>query len=345
MTVLDMTGRLDRFQRRHAGLAFPIAVAYKSFEDRALYLAALVSYYAFVSLFPLVLLFVTVVGFLVDGDPHLRQQLVHGALRHFPLLGPQLRTSISGFHGNAGALAAGVVGTLYGALGATQAAQASLNQIYGIPRNRQPNPLRARLRSLLLVLLFGVGVLLSTAAAVFTSAVAQALPAGGALTRVGGFILAFSLNVALFTAVLQLLTAKPLRIRNVITGGVIAGALFELLQALGSRYIGHQVSQGTSLYGAFGVVLAALTWIYLQSLVLMLAAEINVVLHQRLWPRALLAPFTDRVDLTEADRRVYASYAAAQQFKGCQVVSTSFDDHPPAGLQRVAGHASADTPR
>jgi hypothetical protein len=71
-------------------------------------------------------------------------------------------------------------------------------------------------------------------------------------------------------------------------------------------------------------VLALIAWIYLVSLAVMLAAEVNVVVSQRLWPRALLTPFTDDVDLTDVDRRVYAMHAAAAQFKGFETVTTEF---------------------
>ena len=60
----------------------------------------------------------------------------------------------------------------------------------------------------------------------------------------------------------------------------------------------------------------------------MIGIEVNVVLARRLWPRALLTPFTDHVDLTEADRRAYASYARAQRHKGFERVEVSFDERP-----------------
>lgn len=295
-------------------------------DDRAPYLAALVAYYAFVSLFPLLLLFVTTLGFFLDGNPHLRDQLVQAALEHFPVLGPQLRSSITGFHGSAGAVAVGVGGTLYGALGATQAAQTAFNTIYGVPRRRQPNPVRSRLRSLLLLVVLGTGVLVATALAALLSAVRHDVLGVTAVSGAAGYALSLAVNAALFTAAFQLLTAEDLRIRNVITGGLIAGALWEVLQSLASVYVTHQLRHGSSLYGAFGVVLTALAWIYLQSLVVMTAAEINVVLHRRLWPRALLTPFTDDVALTDADRRAYSSYVMAQRFKGSQSLTARYAD-------------------
>jgi YihY family inner membrane protein len=316
--------RLDRFQQGRSAAGFPLAVVYKLMEDRGPYLAALITYYGFVSLFPLLLLFVSAAGFFLDGAPGVRQRLIQSASENFPVVGDQLVHNISQFHGSGPALAAGIVGVLYGALGAMQAAQTAFNQLYGVPRNEQPNPIKSRIRSLGLVGLLGLAVVVSTGIASFVS-LADYVPV---LTRfelrLAGYAISLAIDVALFTAAFQLLTARDLKIRNVITGGLLAGTIELLLQTFGTKYVAHQASRGDALYGAFGIALAALAWIYLQALALVLAAEVNVVLHQRLWPRALLTPFTDAVHLTTADRKVYRMYAATQRFKGFETIRADF---------------------
>lgn len=317
--------RFDRWQRDHAWVGFPLAVVYKMFDDRAPYLAALVTYYGFVSLFPLLLLFLSATGFLLDGRPGLRDQLVRAVLGWLPATGPDLTHSISGFHGSGGALAVGVLGALYGCLGATQAAQAAFNQIYGVPRHQQPDPFAARLRSLGLVALLGVAVLASATVTTLTSTLNGISRDLGTGTRILGYVLAFVINCGLLTAAFQLLTACDLRARDVLIGGTMAGLTWELVQVFGARYVTHEIRHGTLWYGIFGIVLATIAWIYLQSLALMVAAEVNAVLHYRLWPRALLTPFTDDVDLTDADRRAYTLYATSQRFKGFATVRVDFD--------------------
>lgn len=317
---MSRVDRLDRYQRRHAWLGLPIGVLYKLFDDRGPYLAALITYYAFVSLFPLLLLSFTVLGFVLQGHPELRQDLENAARNKLPGIGPHLH--IETFKGSGPALAVGIILLLYGALGAMQAAQASFNQIYGVPRNRQPNPIKSRIRSLGLIALLGSGVLLSTG-------IAAALSTANGLSKqlapaivVGGYVLNYIVNFALFSAAFQLLTARELRLRQVMRGGLVAAGLYLLVQIFGTRYVSHAAK--ASLYQAFAVVLATLIWMYLQSLILILAAEINVVYDRKLWPRSLLTPFTDHVELTAADRRVYAMYAATQRFKGFQQVTTDF---------------------
>ncbi len=320
--------RLDGYQRRHRWLGLPLAVIYKFFDDRGPYLAALVTYYGFVSLFPLLLLFFSSLGFFLQSDPSLRHELEQSALKSFPVIGHKLSQNIAHFRGSGAGLVVGILGTLYGGLGAMQAAQAGFNRIYGVPRNEQPNPVTSRLRSLGLLILLGTGVLLSTGAAVLlstTNGISQGLSTA---IHVGGYLLNYAINVAVFTAGFQLLTARELRVRQVLAGGMIAAALWMALQIFGSGYVATRLQRGNALYGVFAAVLAAISWLYLQSLVLMFAAEINVVRHSRLWPRALITPFTDAVELTAADRRVYAMYASAQRFKGFQTVTTRFSAPP-----------------
>src|SRR6476620_10183789 len=85
---------IDAYQRRHRWLGFPIAAVYKFGDDQGQYLAALITYYGFLSLFPLLLLLVTILGFALDGDPHLRAELIDSALAQFPVIGSQLRGNV-----------------------------------------------------------------------------------------------------------------------------------------------------------------------------------------------------------------------------------------------------------
>lgn len=321
---MSPVARLDRFQRRHSWLGLPLAVIYKFFDDRGAYLAALVTYYAFVSLFPLLLIFFSVLGFFLQGNSEIRRELQNAALKDLPVIGQKLSHAVATFHGSGVALAIGVIGTLYGGLGAMQAAQAGFNQIYGVPRNEQPNPLKSRVRSLGLLALLGSGVLLTTGVAVVLSTANGVSHQLGDAARVGGYIANYLIDVGLFSVAFQLLTATELRFRQVLTGGAIAAAAWMVLQVFGSGFVSGRLKRSNELYGVFAVVLATLAWLYLQSLILMLAAEVNVVLHRRLWPRALLTPFTDNVELTAADRRAYEMYARAQRFKGFEHVTTEF---------------------
>jgi len=320
--------RLDRYQREHGRLGLPLGVLYKFFDDRGTQLAATLTYYAFVALFPLLLLFFSAAGFLLQGDPTLRSELESSALRNIPMLSSQLRDNLGSFHGSTLGIVVGVLGTLYGGTGVMQVAQVGLNHIYGVPRNEERNPLRSRLRSLVLLALLGTAVLLSTGVTVALATANGLTSELGLALHALGYLFSFALALALFTGAFMLLTAPALAPAQVLRGALFAAAMWELLQVGGAAYVTHELHHANQLYGTFAIVLGTIGWIYLQSLVLVFGAELNVVLELRLWPRALLTPFTDTAELTPADRRAYSLYAAAQRFKGFEHVQASFEDQP-----------------
>jgi hypothetical protein len=155
VTRNGLIGVVDGFQRRHRWAGFPLAVLYKFFDDQGSSLTALVTYYGFLSLFPLLLLLVTILGFALHGDPHLQATLLNSALAQFPVIGTQLRENVRAASGSGFGLVVGVAGTLYGSLGAAQATQNALSRVWAIPRNERPNPFSSRLRSLGLILVLG----------------------------------------------------------------------------------------------------------------------------------------------------------------------------------------------
>jgi len=116
---MGVTARLDHFQRRHTWLGFPLGVIYKFVDDQGGYLAALITYYGFVSLFPLLLLLVSLLGFTLEDNPALQQALIGSALQQFPIIGPQLQQIVSSIHGSRLGVTLGGLGTLYGRLGAS----------------------------------------------------------------------------------------------------------------------------------------------------------------------------------------------------------------------------------
>jgi uncharacterized BrkB/YihY/UPF0761 family membrane protein len=200
-----------------------------------------------------------------------------------------------------------------------------------VPRNRRPNPVAARLRSLLLLPVLGVGVLATTALAGLTTGAGAYGADVGAALRVAAILLAVLTNVGLFMVVFRVLTARDVPTRDLRVGAVVAGVGWQVVQILGTYFVTHALRGTREAYGVFGLVLGLIAWLYLLALVTVFAAEINVVAERRLWPRALLTPFTDSVRLTSADERAYAGYADSERHKGFQVVDVGFDPPNEAG--------------
>jgi uncharacterized BrkB/YihY/UPF0761 family membrane protein len=176
-----------------------------------------------------------------------------------------------------------------------------------------------------LLLVLGVGVIATTVLSAIGSAAKGYGADLGAGIRLGAIVLSITVNIALFVLVFRVLTAREIGTREVIVGAVIAGVGWQVLQALGTYYVSSKLKHATEVYGTFGLVLGLIAWLSLESLVVVLAAEVNVVRAKKLWPRALLTPFTDRVDLTHADERAYGSYAESERYKGFENVNVDFE--------------------
>ncbi len=324
MNVVD---RLDAFQRRHPRLGRPLAVVYKFFDDQGSYLAALIAFYGFLSLFPLLLLLSTILNFTLADNPELQHRVLNSALGQFPVVGTQLRSE-RGVKGSGVGLVFGVLGTVYGGLGVAQAAQNAMNTAWRVPRNNRPNPLRSRLRSLQLLLVVGLAVLGTT----ILSALGARADAFGASIGDGLKVLFIGLavvtNAAVFTLGFKVATARPLTWRETVPGAVAAAVAWQVLQYVGTFLVGGVVKHATESNTVFAVVLGLIAFLYLEATVVVFAVEYNVVRSQRLWPRALLTPFTDDVDLTRADEAAYAGQARAARLKGFEDITVTFDPPP-----------------
>jgi YihY family inner membrane protein len=322
---MSMTQRVDRFQQRHPGAGFPIAVIYKFTDDDGHFLAALITYYGFLALFPLLLLLSTALGLLLRGNVQLQQQVIDSALREFPIIGQQLGAP-ERLGGGIPGLVIGTLVALYGGLGLGQAFQHTMNTAWAVPRHRRPDPITARGRSLLLLGTLGLLVVGSTVLSAMGS---------GAAAYSGGFSgwlqvlltgASVVVNAGVFVLGFRFTTARRLTVRQVLPGALAAAVIWQLLQSFGGIYVSHVVKRASAVNAVFALVLGLLAFMYLAAIVLVLCVEINVVRVDHLHPRALLTPFTDAVDLTDADERVYTEAARAQQAKGFQRVDVHFDD-------------------
>lgn len=325
---MSMVSRADAYQRQHRWAGLPLAVLYKFTDDQGTYLAAQITYYGFVAVFPLLLLLATILGYVLHGDSHLQRQVLDSALAEFPVIGGQITANIRSFHGSPAGLVIGMVGCVYGGLGIVQAVQTMLNKVWGVPRDSRPNPVRARLRSLLMLAFSGASVIITTV----LSAVGAASDAYGARldvpVRTVATAAAVTLNVTLFVVAFRVLTARHVAVRQIRAGAVAAAVTWQALQWVGALLLGHEIKGATATYGLFALVLGTLAWIYLGALTTVLCAEFNAVRAGQLWPRSLLAPFTDDADLTPADQRAYTSYAQTERHKTFEKIDVSFQPGP-----------------
>lgn len=324
--------RFDRLQERNVVLAFPVAVIKKYGDDQGSRLAGLIAFYGFFSLFPLMLVFVSVLAFVLADDPQLRLDLVDSAFGQFPVIGDALRSgaAVEPLDGSWIAVTVGGATALWAGMGVAQAAQTAMNTVWDIPRAAWPNFVFRRLRALATLVLLGTIVVLSTVMSNLWSDWVGSWP----LLGDAGWLVAFGLNTVLFVLTYQLLTAEQLGWRNVLPGAVIAALGWTALQALGGYVVRHRLNEANDVYGTFALVLTLLVWISLGAQLSLLCAEINVVLRRRLWPRNILQP-----PLSDGDRRVYARIVQRARMRPEMEAKVRFTDDGDDGRDRAPARA------
>jgi membrane protein len=309
-------GAFDRYQQHHPWLGFPLAVRQKYGDDQGAYLAATITYYGFFSIFPLLLVFVSVLGFVLRGHPHLQHRILGSALAQFPILGHDL--VVNALHGSVAALVLGLAVALWSGMGVFLAGENAMNHLWGVPFRRRPDFVRARLRALGLLVVFGVGVALSTGLA----ALGTAGGSYGIAWKIGAVTLSTLLNVGLFWAAFRLMTVRDVKWRHLRGGAIAAAVAYETLQLLGGYYVGHVLKHASNTYGTFGLVIGLLSWIYLAAHITLLAAEGNVVASRHLWPRSFSVVIEQPA--TSADERALTQRGKVEERRSDQTVDVTF---------------------
>jgi YihY family inner membrane protein len=335
-TVERLTRRVDDFQQRHLIPSFVLGIIKKYGDDNAGNLATQLTYSLFVTMFPLLLLLVTILGIVLADDPSDRVRVLHSALSQFPIIGQQLGHNIHAIKRNSAfGLIFGILGLIYGSTGLAQAGLFSMAQIWNIPAVARPSYLVRMARAGIFLVVLAVGLIITT-----TLAGLGTFGKHNFLLGVVAEILAVIINVALYLAMFRTLTPNQVPTRSLIPGVITGGVAWTILQAIGGYVVGHDLKGAGALYGLFGIVLGLVAWIYLGVEITLYSAEINTVLHHRLWPRGIIHP-----PLTDADQRSLALQVTETQQRPEQLVSTRFRDRPMTQSEyREHGYKPADGP-
>lgn len=312
---LVLIERLDGYQRRAGWLGFPIATGKKLSEDQGTQLAALISYYGFLSLFPLLLLFRAILGYVLEGNEDLQRDILDSALARFPVIGDEIERSQGRLQGSGLALAVGVVGAAWAGLGVTSALENAMDDIWGVPRHARQGLLAGRLRGLVLLLVLGAAIVVATA----LSGLAQSSGLVGPGLRAATIVGWLGLNLGIFLVAFRVMTSRSLGWGEVLPGAALAALGWACLQMVGGWFVDHEVQGASVTYGTFALVIGLLSWIYLSALLMLYAVEVNAVRSLGLWPRGLRPP------LTPADRRALALPVRAAALEKGEAIDVTFD--------------------
>ena len=311
---MSVSHRLDAAQKATKPTGVAVATFKKFSEDKSTNLAAMIAFWAFFSIFPLFMVMVTLLGWVLPTSAK-NTVLVHVAAM-FPLLDVQ---TVKGLTGAWWALVVGGFTALWSGLGVVRTTQTAFNSVWEIPYHERPRLIEQILRSLWALATIGVGLVVTALISGFVTSNSNGVHLGIA-GRIGGYVLAAVLAVGLFTAAFRMLTDREISTRDVLPGAIFSGLIFFILEQLSSFIIARHLKSAQSTYGHFATVITILWWFYLQAIVTLLGAQLNVVLKERLHPRSLVdAP------QTEADHRALQAYAEERTYQPEEEVETRID--------------------
>ena len=322
---------VDRWQQRHVASAFTFGVIKKYGDDNAGQLAASLSYTAFVSMFPLLLVLTTILAIVAAGHPALRHTVLSAVAGQFPVISRQLSGNVHQLRrASYVGLIAGLLFALWGASGLAQSGMFAMSQVWNLPGPDRPGYWQRLGRAGLFLLVLGAGV-----AATAALASVGTFGSSSAFLAVAADLLAAVANVGMYTVGFRVLTPKTVPVRRLLPGAILAGLGWTVLLAIGTQLVHHYL-HSDSVYGIFAIVLSLVAWIYLVVEITIYAAEVNVVLARRLWPRSIVQP-----PLTTADRKALALQPLAQQRRDEQQVAVSYADRPDDEERSVGGPDAA----
>ncbi|HET8602321.1 MAG TPA: YihY/virulence factor BrkB family protein [Marmoricola sp.] len=313
--VKEKLEQVDQFQQQHKPVGVTVAVVKKFGEDKSTNLASMIAFWAFFSIFPLLLVFVTLMGFFLP--PSNKDQVLHRVASMFPMLDP---STIGGLHGSWWALIIGIASAIWSGSSVVRTTQFAFNSVWEIPIKEQPKLLEQVTRSLVVLATLGVGLVISTLITGYISGTANVLHIGW-FGHIVGYVIAIALDVALFLIAFRWLTDRDVSFRDVLPGALLSGVAFWILQSISSLIISRYLQNAQGTYGNFATVITILWWFYIQSIITLFGAQLNVVLRERLHPRGLVDPPD-----TEADHRAYDKYAKERTYHDEERVETEFRD-------------------
>ena len=323
MNLVERTvRRVDAYQQRHVVPSFLFGVVKKFGDDSAGNLSALIVYYGFLSLFPLLLVLTTVLGIFFSNDAALHERILHSAIGQFPIVGPQLTgpNGVSSLRsGSVVGLVVGLVGLVWGSFGVSQAAQRAMAEVWNVPGVARPGFVARLGRSSAFLALLGLDVVLTTFLAGLVT-----IGHGALWFQILAGLLGVVVNVALYVVGFRILTPKSIATGLLIPGAVGGGIGWTILQYVGTALVGHTLRHASQVYGFFGSVLGLISFLYLAAELAVYAAELNVVRARRLYPRSIAPP-----PLTSADEAVLRAVAQEGERRPEQQVQVDFS--PPSG--------------
>jgi uncharacterized BrkB/YihY/UPF0761 family membrane protein len=273
---------LNIYQQNHKLTAFVIAVIKKYDEDQGGRQAALLTYYSFLSLFPLLLVLTTITDTIIGKNDHIKNTIIKGLTNYFPLLGSQLETQVHRLHVYGFATVIGLLFTLYGTRGVANSFISGMQDMWRIPKEERLTFPKSFYKSIGIVLIGGSGLLAASIIASITSSAGH-----GWIFRLLSILINLILLTGLFTLLINVSLPKHVTLKEIRTGATVGAVALVILQLIGGLVLAHELKHLSALYSYFAVALGLIFWLYLQSQVIYYSIEIAIVSSRGFWPRSL----------------------------------------------------------
>lgn len=294
MNIQKILIKIDKIQRRYSPIGFTIAVIKKYGDDQAGYKAALLTYYGYLSLFPLLLVATTVLQIVANSHIGISNKLLNNITGSSSVLGGQLSVHITSLHRSGIALALGLLFLLYGARGVAAAFRSGVNDIWGITRSQQLGFPKSAINNTLIVVIGGLGLIATASITATVAALGH-----GLLPRVLSYLAGIVLLHLLFSYLLRAVLPNHIKRNDTYSAALSAAIGLMALQIVGGFILSKLLKNLDALYSYFAISLGLLFWIYLQAQVIYYSVVIAAVKTQKLWPRSFSGQ-----DLTEYDRHI-----------------------------------------
>jgi YihY family inner membrane protein len=324
--------RFDDLHNEHPTLGYPIAVVRKYADDRGSAFAALLTHYAFLALFPLLVLLLTVLDRLRTDNPELQERIVDSVVAQLPAIGERLQAEASPLAVGGVMVVISGAALFWGATGLYNSAQLVMSQIWNVEGVQRTGFVGRLWRAAVLFASLGAGALISATAwwsGLFVPTTV-AIHAGSIL----GIVL---LNAVLLFVGLRIVTPPAVPTSLLAAPALAIGVVWEVLRFAGQWIVEHRVSDQEELYGVFALVLVALAWINLVARAVVFFVEAQVVRTAGLWPRRLAQP-----PFTEADREALDRIVRNEHRRPEQVVEVSWEDPDDVSEDDATFRASTD---
>jgi membrane protein len=232
--------------------------------------ASLLAFFSFLSIFPLMLAGISILGFVLDGNPELQQDIVDSVAKEIPVLGPQLAENTDAIGGSIWALVIGLTIALFSSTKAFVGLQGALDDAWEIGVDDRAGMALQRGKALLGLTIIALAQIASFTLAIIVTA--AGFPAISNIALIGATAV---LNIVVIAAMYRFLTSYSPTWRDVWVGAAFAGVAFTLLQHFGTAIVQELAASDNQAMATINTILGLITWLSLIGITVIMCAELN----------------------------------------------------------------------